>query len=59
MRTIHLNQAKLEAQEWSERNLSEVTIYKLVDGRYSVEHGYNATRGNEAIASYDKGSQIF
>ena len=59
MRTIHRNQAELEACEVSDRENIVVTVYKLADGRYEVERGYNEDRGGSALARFNSGRQEF
>lgn len=59
MRTIHRNQAKLEACEVSAREATTVSVYKLPDGRYEVERGADHERGGSAIARYSHGTMIF
>lgn len=57
MRTIHRNQAELEARELSEREQTVVSVYKLIDGRYEAERGSDPERGGSLMARFDRGSQ--
>ena len=57
MRTIHRNQAELEAKEVSEREATTVSVYKLIDGRYEAERGSDPERGGSLIARFTNGQQ--
>lgn len=59
MRTIHRNQAEIEAKETSLNERSSVTVYKLQDGRYEVKRGYEKSRAGSAIARFINGRQDF
>lgn len=59
MRTVHRNQATLEAQEASTREAIPITVYKLADGRYEVLRGFDEERGGEAVARFREGRQEF
>jgi hypothetical protein len=57
MRTIHRNQAEIEARELSEREQAVVSVYKLADGRYEAERGTDPERGGSLMARFDCGEQ--
>lgn len=58
-RYVSRRQAELEACDFSHEHSCTVTVYKLIDGRYENETGYDYERGGSAVARYCDGKQEF
>ena len=59
MRTIHRNQAEIEARDIAKIEKRVVTVYKLEDGRYEVARGWHQERAGSALARFNCNRQEF